>query len=145
MSEELCVGHLFGRDSDSELAFVGSKPHSLGPIGKRRCPSAGTASEPYPDLVCAAERPVPSALALAPIGEPITMTAKKVVLQTIELRHAPAADCTLDHTRAQEIRTATTEPAWHPDDRHGFVHILPVTAAEATGKKALDDRSGPSW
>src|ERR1700730_7149684 len=89
---------------------------------------AGIATETLSDLVRAPQRPIPSAFALAGVGEAIAMPAQD---WPVQLGDAPPAGDAVHHTRTDEIGPRATKAARHADDADGLVNVLPLAARNA--------------
>jgi hypothetical protein len=110
-------------------SLLGPPPHSPGLLGKSRSHSR-IATEAPPDLVRTPERPVPSVLALAGMGETIAMPTQEIAPRSVQLGNALATGHAVHNAWANEIWPRPTEAALHANNVDGLRHILPITTGD---------------
>ena len=89
-------------------SLISPPPHALG-LFRKRLSCIGITVETLSDFRRTPDRPIPSAFALAGVGEAIAMAAKEISAWSVQLGDAPPATDPVHDARADEIGSHTAE------------------------------------
>ena len=113
------------RESHLLQTPVRAPPHALWLLGKGRRYSR-IAAEALPDHVGTAICAIQGTLALASVGNAITMPAQEIALRTVQLNNAPTARGAIYDSRANKIRPDAAITARNINHTDSLNHILPI-------------------